>query len=155
MRHICVSKLTIIGSDNGLSPDQRHYLNQCWNIVNCTTGNKLQSNLKQNLYIFIQENAFENVVWKMASIVTRPQCVKNIYKNCEEIINCLMYLYNCEYDWKNKVEYLISVHIKSLRPEDGIWQPQTRISLDLIIVGSVNGLASNRHQVITWTYDNP
>ena len=24
MTHICVSKLTIIGSDNGLSPDRRH-----------------------------------------------------------------------------------------------------------------------------------
>ena len=28
------------------------------------------------IYIFIQENAFENVVWKMAAILARPQCVK-------------------------------------------------------------------------------
>ena len=36
-----------------------YYLNKCWNIVNSI---KLRRNLKQNLYIFIQENAFENVL---------------------------------------------------------------------------------------------
>ena len=45
-----------------------HYLNQCRNNVNLTLGNKLQWNLNRNQYIFIQENAFENVVWKMAAI---------------------------------------------------------------------------------------
>ena len=29
----------------------------------------------KNLYIFIQENAFVNVIWKMATILSRPQCV--------------------------------------------------------------------------------
>ena len=53
-----------------------HYLNQCWNIVNLTLWNKLQFNVNQNSYTFIQENAFENVVWKMATILSRPQCVK-------------------------------------------------------------------------------
>ena len=53
--HICVSKLTILGSDNGLSPS--HYLNQCWNIVNWTLENKFQWNVNRNSYIFIQENA--------------------------------------------------------------------------------------------------
>ena len=27
------------------------------------------------LYILIQENAFENVVWDIVAILTRPQCV--------------------------------------------------------------------------------
>ena len=45
------------------------------NIVNWTLGNKLQRNLNQNLNIFTEENAFENVVWKMAAILSRPQCV--------------------------------------------------------------------------------
>ena len=49
---------------------------QCWNIVNWTLRNKLQWNFNRNSYIFIQENAFENVVWKMAAILSRPQCVK-------------------------------------------------------------------------------
>ena len=38
-------------------------------------GNKFQCNLNRNLYIFIQENTFENVVGKMAGISSRPQCV--------------------------------------------------------------------------------
>ena len=42
-----------------------HYLNQWWNIVNWTLGNMLQWNVNRNSYIFIRENAFENVVWKM------------------------------------------------------------------------------------------
>ena len=32
--------------------------------------------ISQNLNIFIQENAIENVVWKMEAILSRPQCVK-------------------------------------------------------------------------------
>ena len=63
--HICISKLTIIGSDNGLSPGQHQA------IVNSTLGNKLKWNLNRNLYILIQENTFENVVWKW-----RPFCVR-------------------------------------------------------------------------------
>ena len=75
--HICVNKLTIIGSDNGLSPDRRQaYLNQCWIIVNWTLRNKLQWNLNRNSNIFIQENAFESVVCETAAILSRPQCVK-------------------------------------------------------------------------------
>ena len=52
-----------------------HHLNQCRNIVNWTLGNKLQWNINRNLYIFIKENAFEIVVWKMVAILSRPQCV--------------------------------------------------------------------------------
>ena len=44
------------------------YLNQCWNIVDWTLRNKVQWNLNRNWNIFIQENAFENVVWKMSAI---------------------------------------------------------------------------------------
>ena len=53
-----------------------HYLNQCWNIVNWTLRNKRQWNFNRNSYVFIQENAFENVVCEMASTLPRPQCVK-------------------------------------------------------------------------------
>ena len=59
--HIPVGKLTTIGSDNGLSPERRQAI--IWN-------------LNRNLYIFIQENAFENVFCEITSILSRPQCVK-------------------------------------------------------------------------------
>ena len=73
--HICFSKLTTIGSDNGLLPS--YYMNQCWKIVNWTLRNKLQWNLNQNSYIFIQENAFENFVWQMVAISNNSMCEGN------------------------------------------------------------------------------
>ena len=78
MTHICVGKLTIIGSDNGLSPGRHQVI--IWTIagriVNWTHGNKLQWNFNRNSNIFIQENASKHVVWKAAAILSRPQCVK-------------------------------------------------------------------------------
>ena len=77
--HTCVRKLIIFGSDNGLSvvtwSAPSHYLNQHWNYVNWTLRNKLQWNLIRNSYIFIQENIFQNVFWKMEAILSQPQCV--------------------------------------------------------------------------------
>ena len=45
-----------------------HYLNYCWNIVDWTLGNKVQWNFNPNSKIFIQENAFENVICEIVSI---------------------------------------------------------------------------------------
>ena len=76
--HICISKLWLVQiMACHLAGTPSHYLNQCWYIVNWTLGHKLQWNLNPNLYIFIQEfqNAFENGVWKMVSILSHPQCV--------------------------------------------------------------------------------
>ena len=47
------------------SVPSHYYLNQCCIIVNWTDRNKRQSNFIQNSNIFIQANAFENIVWKM------------------------------------------------------------------------------------------
>ena len=78
LTHIYVNKLTIIGSDNGLSPGGRQaiiWTNDGIFLIGPLGINKRQWNLNRNLKIFIQENAFENVVWKMAAILSRPQCV--------------------------------------------------------------------------------
>ena len=77
MTHICVSNLTIIGSDNDLSPSRRQAI--IWTIINGTLGNIFQWNLKQNVYILIQENACENLVCEMEAILSRPQCFKGWY----------------------------------------------------------------------------
>ena len=53
-----------------------HYLNQCWVIVNWSLRNKLQWNLNWNTKLFIHGNAFENVVSKMAAILSQLQCIK-------------------------------------------------------------------------------
>ena len=47
-----------------------HYLNQCWHIVNWTIGNKFQWNFNRNSNIFIQENAFENVLCQNGTSLT-------------------------------------------------------------------------------------
>ena len=65
--HICVSKLDTSDSNNGLSPG-RNYLHKCWNNINWTHRNKIQRNVDRNSYIFIQENACENIACKMAAI---------------------------------------------------------------------------------------
>ena len=59
--------LNSIGSDRRFGAGQAtsHYLNQWWNIMNCTPGNQFQCNRKRNLYNFIQENTFKNVIWKI------------------------------------------------------------------------------------------
>ena len=93
--HICGSKLTTTGSDNGLSPSR--YLNQCWNIVNWTLKNKLQWNLNRKFIYFHEENAFTIVVWKMAAILSRPQCVNLLMYDetrVMEIQICVMKLHN-------------------------------------------------------------
>ena len=76
--HICVSKLSIIGPDNGLSPGRRQAI--IWTNDGTFLIGTLGTNFSEiiiEIYIFIiQENAFENGVCKVASILPRPQCVK-------------------------------------------------------------------------------
>ena len=75
--HICISKLTIIGSDNDLSPGRRQAI--IWTNDGILLIGPLETNFsenfKQNSHIFIQENAFENIVCEMAAILSRPQYV--------------------------------------------------------------------------------
>ena len=72
--HICVGKLTIIGSDNGLSPGRRQAI--IWTnagiLLIGPPRNKLQWISNQNSYIFIQENPFQNVVWKRGPFCVGP-----------------------------------------------------------------------------------
>ena len=78
--HICISNLNIIGPDNGLSPRRRQAI--IWTNAGILLigpfGTNFSEILIQNWNIFIEEKAFENVVWKMAAILSRPQCVKTL-----------------------------------------------------------------------------
>ena len=74
--HICVSKLTIIGSDNGLSPGRRQAI--IWTNAGRLWIRTVGTNLSEIHTFSLKKNAFENVVWEMAAILSRPQCV-NIY----------------------------------------------------------------------------
>ena len=64
MPHIYVSKLTIISSDNGLSPGRRQaaiWTNAAMSLIG-PSGTNVSHIFIKNLYIFIQENAIEYVV---------------------------------------------------------------------------------------------
>ena len=72
MRHICVSKLTIIGSDNGLSPERRQA------IIWTNAGILLIWNLRTNFSeILSQINtfSFKKTLLKMSSGKWRPFCL--------------------------------------------------------------------------------
>ena len=72
--HICVSKLTIIGSYNGLWPGRRQAI--VWTNAGILLIGRLGTNFNE---ILIEIHAFSfkeiQVVWKMAAILFRPQCV--------------------------------------------------------------------------------
>ena len=72
--YICAGNLTIIDSDNSLSPRRRQAI--IWTSAEILLIRTLGTNLKRNSYIFIQENAFKNVVCAIAAILSRLQCVK-------------------------------------------------------------------------------
>ena len=72
MTHICVGNLSIIASDNGLSPGLRQ-------AINWTNAGPLKTNLSEIfIEIFIQVNAIEAVVCKISAILFRPQFVKKV-----------------------------------------------------------------------------
>ena len=71
--NICISRLTTIGLDNGLSPGRRQSI--IWTNAGILLIRPLGTNFGeffiQNYNIFIHENTFEIVVCEMAAILSR------------------------------------------------------------------------------------
>ena len=65
MTHICVGKLTIIGSDNGLSPGRRQAI--IWTNAEILLIWHLETNLKNEILIGIQTFSFKKMHLKMSS----------------------------------------------------------------------------------------
>ena len=70
--HICFSKLSIIGSDNGLSPDRHQAI--IWNNNGILFIGTLGTNFNEIL-IEINAFSFKNVHLKMSSGKWRPYCL--------------------------------------------------------------------------------
>ena len=92
--HMCVSKLTIIGSDNGLSPGRRQAI--IWTNAVILLIGPLGTDFSENV-IEIYTFSFKTIHLKMSSakmaaISSRPQCVKEII----ELPDCI--LGNCSGD---------------------------------------------------------
>ena len=74
--HICVGNLTIIGSDNGLSPGRRQAIT--WTNVGILLIRPIGTNFSEML-IEIHTFSFKKIHLKMVAILSRPQCV-NVMK---------------------------------------------------------------------------
>ena len=72
MTHICVGKLTIIGSDNGLSPGRRQAI--IWTNAGLLLIGPLQTYFSENL-IKIQQFSLTKMHVKMSSAKWRPSCL--------------------------------------------------------------------------------
>ena len=75
--HKCVSKLTTIGSDNGLSPGwrQANIWTNAWILLIRTLGTKF-SEISSEIHTFsFKKMHLKIVVCEMAAILPQPQCV--------------------------------------------------------------------------------
>ena len=142
--HICVSKLTIIASDNGLSPGRRQAI--IWTNVGILLIGPLGTNfneINRNSYIFIQANALENVVCEMASILSRLQCVKSRMRLLWQKLT------DDEWCWRRygHNNYVSNMTVK-LWFIEGEWRIYALVNKALI--GWDNGLSHGGSQVTIW-----
>ena len=75
--HICVGNLTIIGSDNGLSPGQHQAI--IWSSTRMLSIWPFGTSFSEILietHLFFKKNACENVVCDLATTLSRLQYVK-------------------------------------------------------------------------------
>ena len=102
--HICVVKLTNLGSYNGWLPDrhQASILTNAGMLLIGPLGKKLEWNLNRSLCIFVQENTFENIVWKMAAILSQPQYVK--VRSWNNGMRCMSFFILIVKEWATYVE---------------------------------------------------
>ena len=77
--HTCISKIILIGSDNGLSPCRRQPI--IWTNAAILLIGPLGTNFNEifiKIQIFSFQKFFENVGCEMSAILSRPQCVNDI-----------------------------------------------------------------------------
>ena len=72
MTHICVGKLTIIGSDNGLSPGRHKAI--IWTNAEILLNGPLRTNFSE-IFIEIHTFSFKKMHFKMSSGKWRPFCL--------------------------------------------------------------------------------
>ena len=97
--HICVGNLTIIGSNNGLSPDRRQAI--IWTNAGISLIGPYGANFSEiliEILTFPLKNAFENVVCEMTAILSRPQWV-NCVMWMSHVYSHIMQEFNCWVFW--------------------------------------------------------
>ena len=123
MTHICVSKLTIIGSDNGLSPGRRQ--NIIWNNTGILWVRPLETNFSEilthvhgphvglmNLAIWkITFGASHNAFRRNPVIVTPRYRANTFIKTMHELMQCIL----VHADFLASVKYNDDENLKKLR----------------------------------------
>ena len=104
--HIGVSKLTINGSDNGLSPGRRQAI--IWTNAGILLIGPVGTNFIEILIeictFSLKKNALENIVCEMAAMLSRPQCF-----NWLSITNdCYLYIF-IAHKWCGPVRVYYSI----------------------------------------------
>ena len=79
VKHICVSKVTIVDSGNGLSPVRRQAI--IWTNAGILLIEPLGINFSEILLKKIKQFHSEKCVWK-CSLAILPQCVNFFSKTC-------------------------------------------------------------------------
>ena len=89
MTHICIDNLTIIDSDNALSPGGRQAI--IWTNAGIVLIGSLGTNFSEisiEIITFsVKKNAFESAVCKTGAILPRPQCINPHEKRGPSRIN--------------------------------------------------------------------
>ena len=93
MTHICIGKLTNLGSDNGLSPGRRQAI--IWTSAGILLIGTLGTNFSEFL-IGIQAFSFKKMHLKMLSAKWRPFCLGPF-----QCVNVVFFWYHCS-AWENQ-----------------------------------------------------
>ena len=141
--------------------------------VHQTPKNKLESNINQHTNIFFQENAFENVVFKMSANLFRSHYIKWVNQD-KGVFNLSETKYLAGKPGTNRGGSFSALFInfhrvpmvktcpeaartslfleqKNLSDYTNTLRPNDITSQKFVILGSGNGLLLVRHQAITWT----
>ena len=105
--HICVSKLTMIGSDNGLSPDRRQAI--IWTNAGISLIGPLGTNFSEIL-IEILTFSFKKMRLKVSSAKRRPFCLGlNVLMAC-----CLMAPSHYQNQWWLILNVVMGIHWRTI-----------------------------------------
>ena len=132
---------------DGAQPLSEPMLEYCY-IVNWTLWNKFQWNFNRNSNIFIQENAFENIVCEMSAILSRPQCVKAL----------LYFIVSGDITRTNETKatayfmgYIVLIPISGLALSAAIWEHESKVSCYMMLIPE--GLQCGIEIYITYLWD--
>ena len=116
--HICVGNLTIIGSNNRLSPGRLQAI--IWTNAGILLIGPLGTNFSEIFaeittfsFIFVQENVFESVVCEMAAILSQSHCVNSLFQTADIRVH-VVHINHVIITWRYRSESTLAQVMASL-----------------------------------------